>query len=242
MVGADKPAARNGGQGEAFARGDTPARAAAALAVQSEQAAGQAHAAADASWSAAGTVRPLNIVGAFIYYGSGKFEDGRGFYEEIKFPSDIVGAVEQSGYAVSQCNVLRGMHCSPYGKLVVCLAGEMFDALIDLRPESETYLCWDAVTLSPELQTRIYVPPRVAHGYVARADATMTLYLKLGCYDKHREIEVNALDPALGIPWPPPLRGASEYVISKKDRDLPRLEEVRMQIEVSGGGTARSRL
>lgn len=173
-----------------------------------------------------GEARPLCVTGSFVYYGRGRHEDSRGFYEEITLDADEEAIVRQSGYAVSQSNVLRGMHCSPYGKIVVCLAGEMWDAIVDLRPGSPTYLCWDAVALSPERRTRLYVPPGVAHGYLALKDGTLSLYLKLGCFDKAQEIEVNARDPALGIPWPAPLGGASDYIMSAKDSALPAAAQV----------------
>lgn len=184
---------------------------------------------------AAAGIKSLRIEGAFVYFGSGRHEDTRGFFEEVEVPVEARGcrdqtcerwAVQQSGFASSARNVLRGMHCSPYGKIVVCLAGEMWDVIVDLRQESATFLQWDFVVLSPELQVRLFVPPGVAHGYLARSDGTTTLYLKLGCYDKSKEIEINALDPTLGVRWPPPLGGPSaEYIVSAKDRALPIVAE-----------------
>lgn len=166
------------------------------------------------------------MAGAFVFYGNGHFDDERGFYEEIDLPTGPDQVVLESGYARSSRNVMRGMHCSPYGKIVVCLAGEMWDAIVDFRPESPTFLRWDAVLLSQERRTRIYVPPGCAHGYLALQDGTMSLYLKLGRYDKSKELELNCLDPAIKIPWPRPLDGASDYVMSVKDRGLPTAAEV----------------
>lgn len=174
------------------------------------------------------------------FYGGGRFEDHRGFYEEIELHANEEPVVLQSGYASSQKNVVRGMHCSPYGKIVVCTAGEMWDVLVDLRPESETYMKWDAARLSPERRTRMYVPPGVGHGYMAMKDGTVSLYLKLGIYVKSREIEVNVFDPVVDIPWPKPVDGATEYIISAKDKGLPSIEEAMVRATDKGG--ARSRL
>eukprot|EP00927_Polykrikos_kofoidii_P063687 TRINITY_DN58559_c0_g1_i1.p1 TRINITY_DN58559_c0_g1~~TRINITY_DN58559_c0_g1_i1.p1 ORF type:complete len:211 (-),score=25.51 TRINITY_DN58559_c0_g1_i1:99-731(-) len=194
-------------------------------------------------WFPSGYVRCLRVADAFVFMGNGRFEDDRGLYEEINLPRSQQ-SVQQSGYSVSKCNVVRGLHCSPYGKIVACLAGEMWDVLVDFRPESETYLQWDAVTLSPSERTRVFVPPRVGHGYFARMDGTTTLYLKLGCFDITKEINVNAFDPELGISWPAPVHGATDYLLSNKDRNLPALREMRPRIEaiLRDSGASKSRL
>lgn len=177
------------------------------------------------AYPARGEKVPLAVEGAFVYYGNGNFDDARGFYEEIDLPLGD-HAVLESGYAQSKRNVMRGMHCSPYAKIVVCLAGEMWDAIVDFRPESPTFGRWDAVRLSQERRTRIFVPPGVAHGYMAMKDGTVSLYLKLGRYVKDKEYEFNCLDPAIQIPWPRPLDGSADYTISAKDRALPSAAEV----------------
>ncbi|CAE8631654.1 unnamed protein product [Polarella glacialis] len=174
----------------------------------------------------AGEVRQLRIADALVYFGSGRFEDERGFYEEVEQKASEEPTALQTGYAISKRNVMRGLHCSPYGKIVVCQAGGMWDVLVDLRPTSRTFMAWDYVVLSPTRRSRVYVPPGVGHGYLALEDNTVTLYLKLGRYEKSREIEVNALDKSLGIAWPPPLDGASDYIMSVKDRSNPLAADV----------------
>eukprot|EP00929_Paragymnodinium_shiwhaense_P075223 TRINITY_DN38452_c0_g1_i1.p1 TRINITY_DN38452_c0_g1~~TRINITY_DN38452_c0_g1_i1.p1 ORF type:complete len:238 (+),score=39.87 TRINITY_DN38452_c0_g1_i1:47-760(+) len=186
--------------------------------------------------------RCLRVRGAILYHGSGRFEDDRGFYEEIDL---VERALEdpflcrQSGYAMSRRNVLRGIHCSAYGKVVVCLAGEMWDVVVDLREESETYLMWDTVTLSPERRSRLYVPPGVGHGYLSLRDGTVTLYLKTGLYDRSSEKEANPFDPMFAIRWPRPLDGADDYIMSAKDRSLPMMSSTSGP---SRGGERRSKL
>lgn len=166
------------------------------------------------------------MAGAVAYYGWGRFQDSRGFYEEVEFTDREGQSVVQSGFAGSRRNVLRGLHRSPYGKLVVCMAGEVFDAILDLRPNSPTFLRWDTIVLSPERCVRLYVPPGVGHGYFTFKDGSLVLYMKFGHYDRAKEIEVSALDPAIGIPWPKPLDGAADYIMSPKDRGLPGIAEV----------------
>jgi len=172
-----------------------------------------------------GTVQKLRVQGAFAFIGAGTFADDRGSYEEIEIMSSEEPVVLQSGYSRSRENVLRGIHCSTYGKIVVCQNGEIWDVVVDLRPESPTYLQWDAVVLSPERRMRIFVPPNCGHGFVALKPDTICLYLKTGKYNKDQEIEVNPFDPKIAVQWPAPVGGAKDYIISKKDASLPLVDE-----------------
>jgi CDP-6-deoxy-D-xylo-4-hexulose-3-dehydrase len=101
----------------------------------------------------------------------------------------------------------------------------MYDVLIDLRKGSPTFKKWESYVLKND-QKYVYVPAGVAHGYVSMEDNTLTLYYKGAVYDPAKEINVNALDPSLGITWPAPIGGMTEYVMSEKDRNLPSLDEV----------------
>jgi dTDP-4-dehydrorhamnose 3,5-epimerase len=90
----------------------------------------------------------------------------------------------QANIALSrQPGTLRGMHyqAAPYqeAKLVRCIAGAAFDAIIDLRPDSPSYKRWLGVELSSEKQNMIYVPEGCAHGYLTLAETrrSTTRYL-----------------------------------------------------------------
>lgn len=172
-----------------------------------------------------GEVRKLRVEGGLAFFGSGRFRDDRGFYEEIEIRTSGTDCVQQSGFSVSNRNVIRGIHCSPYGKNVVCTAGEIWDCMVDLRPESPTFMKWDAVLLSPERRSRVYVPPNVGHAFMALKDGSACLYLKYGSFDKAKELEVNPMDPAIGIQWPNPVDGASDFILSAKDRGLPMVAD-----------------
>lgn len=173
-------------------------------------------------------VKKLCVAGAAVYYGVGPFSDLRGSFEEVQvgFPGwgEEGKWMEQSGFAQSHKNVVRGMHCSPYAKLVLCVTGEMFDAIVDLRPESPTFLKWDSVLLSPERRTRIYIPAGVAHGYMAMREGTMALYYKFGLYEASQEIAIHPMDPEIGVRWPSPLDGGV-HILSAKDRGAPSARE-----------------
>lgn len=148
-------------------------------------------------------VTPLeNVNGAFIVKGM-RHGDQRGFFEEIYNESKLAPVVsvfktsawQQVSLASSQPNVLRGLHCSNYAKYVQCVRGRVFDVVVDLRPESSTYLKWQGVWLDgndePE-PVHLFVPKRCGHGYFSQVDS-LFLYLQDGVYNPSEDIGIRSL-------------------------------------------------
>lgn len=117
-------------------------------------------------------------------------------------------------FEIKQCNVsrnvhagtLRGMHYQkePYPeiKLVSCLKGAFYDAIVDLRKDSPTYLKWTSAELTEQNGVMIYIPSGVAHGFQTLVDDT-TVYYQLGEFfmpEYYSGVRWN--DPAFGIVWP----------------------------------------
>jgi len=124
---------------------------------------------------------------------------------------------------------LRGMHFqyppAAETKLVRCTRGAILDIIVDLRPESPTYLRHVAVELSEDNQRALYVPERFAHGYQALRDNTDTSYQVGEFYTPSAEGSVRYDDPRLGLTWPLPLT-----VISDKDRVAPLLADIEPEL------------
>lgn len=132
---------------------------------------------------------------------------------------------------VIQCNVsynrtrgtLRGMHYqqAPHeeAKLIRCTRGAIFDVMVDLRPESSTFLQWQGFELraSPGLpSSMVYLPAGFAHGFLTLEDDTEVFYQMSELYAPAAARGFRWNDPAIGIEWPEPVR-----VISERDRDYP---------------------
>ena len=104
---------------------------------------------------------------------------------------------------------LRGMHFqfppSAEAKYVRCTRGAILDVLVDLRPESTTFLEHVAVELNEENGRGVLIPKRFAHGYQVLRDDTETTYLVDEFYDPTAEGGLHHGDPALGITWPLPI-------------------------------------
>ena len=120
---------------------------------------------------------------------------------------------------------LRGLHYQdlPHAetKLVRCMAGSVFDVIIDLRANSHSYKKWIGVELTAETRTMLYVPEGCAHGYLTLADDTEIFYLVSEFYSESAERGVRWNDPAFGIEWPI----TQDLVISDKDRSWPDWSE-----------------
>ncbi len=119
---------------------------------------------------------------------------------------------------------LRGMHFQyppkPETKLVRATRGAILDIIVDLRPESPTYLDHVAVELNEDNRRALFVPERFAHGYQVLADDTETTYQVGEFYAPETEGGLRYDDPRLGIPWPLPVTE-----ISDKDRGWALLDD-----------------
>lgn len=130
--------------------------------------------------------------------------------------------------AVAQCNLsfnhkagtLRGMHYqippAAETKLVRCTRGTIYDVIVDLRPESPTYLQHFGIELSEHNRKALYVPEMFAHGYQTLTDGAEVGYQVGEMYTPGCERGIRYDDPALGIEWP-----TNVTVISPKDASWP---------------------
>jgi dTDP-4-dehydrorhamnose 3,5-epimerase len=170
------------------------------------------------------------LPGAFII-DLDRREDSRGFFARAFCQHEF--AEHGLEPIIAQANVafnnrkgtMRGMHFqfppAAETKLVRCTRGAILDSIVDLRPESPTYLEHVSVELTADNHRAIYVPGRFAHGYQVLEDSTETSYQVGEFYTPGVEGGLMYDDPALGLTWPFPVTE-----ISDKDRDWQLLEDV----------------
>jgi dTDP-4-dehydrorhamnose 3,5-epimerase len=177
------------------------------------------------------------LKGAFII-DVHRLGDNRGFFARVFCQREF----EEHGLkpVIAQANIafnkmrgtLRGMHFqyppAAETKLVRCTRGAILDVIVDLRPESPTYLRHIAVELSAENHRALYVPERFAHGYQVLEDATATSYQVGEFYSPENEGGLMYNDPRLGLQWPLPVGEVSE-----KDMKWKLLEEIELQLRRS---------
>lgn len=162
-------------------------------------------------------------------------EDNRGFFARTFCQKEFADhglkpVIAQANIAFNRWKgTLRGMHFqyppAAESKLVRATRGAILDIIVDLRPESATYLQHFAVELSQGNQRSLYVPECFAHGYQALEDDTETSYLVGEFYAPGTEGGLSPLDPRLGLDWPLPVTE-----ISDKDAAWRPLDEVEGEI------------
>lgn len=143
-----------------------------------------------------------------------RYYDNRGFFQEIYNDQyDFLDFnIKQSNWSVSNKNVLRGIHCSPYSKLVTCVKGSILDIVIDLRKTSPTYKKHFLQELSDKNGYQIFIPANCGHGFLSLEDLSTVVYFQDGLYkdniDKEKSYSYNSFD--IKLP-------SSNYTLSLKD-------------------------
>ncbi len=138
------------------------------------------------------------------------FPDSRGHFLELYHREKYRGhGIEpdfvQDNFSHSAKGVLRGLHFQvrrPQAKLVTALRGEIFDVVVDLRPDSPAFGKWLGVRLSGERKTQIFVPKGFAHGFCVLSETADVHYKCSQLYDPADEGGILWSDPELGIAWP----------------------------------------
>lgn len=124
----------------------------------------------------------------------------------------------------SKKGTIRGLHFQypPHSeiKIVRCVKGEIFDAVVDLRKDSKTFLKWHGEVLSAENQKMIVVPKGFAHGFQTLADDSEIIYFNTEFYCTELEGALKYDDPEIGINWP-----IEVTVVSDKDASLEYIDE-----------------
>lgn len=170
------------------------------------------------------------IPGAFIIH-SFYAEDNRGcfvksFEKDIFAEHGIPFFCNEDFISHSTKNVIRGLHFQlyhPQAKLVGVISGKVFDVIVDLRKESETYGQWAGVYLSDQNRTSLYIPRGCAHGFIALSDDSVVSYKCDGKYDKQTDTGVLYCDPDINIEWP--INDLSKAIVGARDQKQMTFKE-----------------
>ena len=170
------------------------------------------------------------LKGAFVL-GVERREDSRGFFARAFCQREFTDhglkpLIVQGNIAFNRRKgTLRGMHFqyppATETKLVRATRGAILDIIVDLRPESPTFLEHVAVELTADNHLALYVPERFAHGYQVLEDGTETSYQVGEFYAPACEGGLPCDDPRLRLEWPLPVTE-----ISEKDRGWKRLDDI----------------
>ncbi|MER5411197.1 MULTISPECIES: dTDP-4-dehydrorhamnose 3,5-epimerase [unclassified Streptomyces] len=157
--------------------------------------------------------------------------DNRGRFFEAWRLGELTGSsgqpftVRQVNFSVSHRNTLRGIHGTtlPPGqaKLVTCVRGAALDVVVDLRVGSPTFGMFDTTLQEAGSGIGVYLADGLGHAFLALTDDTCMNYLCSEEYVPGTMVDIQALDPAIGIPWPT----TTSLIRSEKDAAAPSLSE-----------------
>ncbi len=122
-----------------------------------------------------------------------------------------------------QKHTLRGFHYQvrPFeeNKTLTCLQGSLFDVIVDLRSDSDTFLKWISVGLTAGDNLSLYVPAGCANAYLTLEDSTIILYYMSEFFAPESYSGFRYNDPKLSVDWP-----SEPALISSKDQNYPDLD------------------
>ncbi|MGI6073395.1 MAG: dTDP-4-dehydrorhamnose 3,5-epimerase [Fermentimonas sp.] len=155
------------------------------------------------------------------------FSDNRGYFFESfsqrEFENNVSDTIfVQDNESYSKYGVLRGLHFQkgPYAqaKLVRVVKGNILDVVVDIRPESPTFLKHYSVELSDYNKMMLYIPRGFAHGFVVLSEDAIFQYKCDNYYHPDSEGAIRWDDPLLGIDW---ILDDKDLILSDKDKMSP---------------------
>ncbi|WP_046227716.1 dTDP-4-dehydrorhamnose 3,5-epimerase [Paenibacillus dauci] len=159
--------------------------------------------------------------------------DNRGFFmesynERVMNELGIHHRFIQDNQSLSvEAGVLRGLHyqLNPKAqtKIIHVISGAIYDVIVDIRQESETFGQWMGFILSTDNKRQLLVPQGFAHGFCTLVANTQVSYKVDQYYSPEHDRGILWNDPAIGIDWP-----VSEPILSEKDKKHPLLKDAEL--------------
>lgn len=145
------------------------------------------------------------------------FYDFRGEYVEtwnVDLYKEFGVEFKQDDISVSEKNTLRGFHGDQNThKLISCLYGSLYQVIVDMRPESPTYLKWEGFAINDKNRTQILIPPMFGNAHLVMSDKAIFHYKQSTLYEgQGKQFTVKWDDPKINVYWP-----ISNPILSSRD-------------------------
>ena len=157
------------------------------------------------------------------------------YSREVFEANGICHDIAEVFYTTSHKGVIRALHFQrvmQQPKLVRCIWGHVWDAVVDLRKGSPTFKKWLAFDLVGEEHNEILVPAGCAHGYLVLEDSIVSYK----CSEKfYGEYDDGILwdDSDIGVAWPlERIGGREKIILAEKDKNLQSFKQF---METYGG-------
>lgn len=172
---------------------------------------------------------PTNLSGSYVIDVK-SFTDERGWFARYYCKNEFeeIGHnkewVQLNHSFTLEKGTMRGMHFQkkPFEeiKMVKCIAGKVYDVIIDLRRNSQTFLQWIGVELSTVNKKMMYIPQGFAHGFQCLEDNCELIYHHSEFYNPEAEAGIRFDDSEINIQWPLPVT-----ILSPRDKNHPYLDK-----------------
>lgn len=156
------------------------------------------------------------------------FSDDRGFFREVFHKNELEAITGtnfetlQMNHALSKKGVIRGLHAEKWNKIAYPLTGKMFAAIVDIRPESETFGKYEIFTIDSQERKALFIPIGLANSICVLGEEDVNyIYLVDAYYDGSDTRAIAWDDPDLNIAWP-----IENPIISERDKNNPTLREM----------------
>jgi dTDP-4-dehydrorhamnose 3,5-epimerase len=155
------------------------------------------------------------------------YPDERGFFREVFHLDELEQAIGsefkpvQLNHSLSKVGVIRALHAENWNKLVYPVTGKMFAAIVDIRPDSETFGKVETFNFDDSDRFALFIPAGLANSICAVEGDVNYLYFVDKYYDGSDTKAIAFDDPDLNITWP-----VENPIISERDKNNPRLRDL----------------
>ena len=176
--------------------------------------------------------KELDLKGAYLIQPFCATDERGAFVKDYNIDTFLANGVEHElkevFYTISKRGVIRAIHFQlgkQQPKLVRCISGHVYDVIVDLRPNSETFGQWRGFHLTGENMNSLLVPTFFGHGYLVIEDSIVS-YKCAEVFYGEGDSGIMYNDPDIEIQWPFDLIGGIDnLIISEKDKHLMTLQK-----------------
>lgn len=181
--------------------------------------------------------KELELNGAYLIKPFFAPDERGGFVKDYNIDTFRTNGIEHElkevFYTISKKGVIRAIHfqlVKQQPKLVRCISGHVYDVIVDLRPDSDTYGKWLGFDLTGENMLSLYIPSYFGHGYLVLEDSVVSY--KCGeVFFGEGDSGIMYNDRQIGIDWPfDKIGGIENLIISEKDKCLMSFDEYSQRI------------
>ncbi len=156
------------------------------------------------------------------------FSDDRGFFRELFHKDELEKTTGikfdgvQMNHSHSKPGVIRGIHAEEWNKIVYPVSGEIFIAIVDIRPDSPTFAKVGTFVVNDNNRVGLFIPKGLANSLCVTGDKSVDyIYLVDAYWDGSDTRAIAWDDPDLNINWP-----IKDPIISERDKNNPKLRDL----------------